>query len=129
MNLTLKVWRQENRKAEGRLETYKAEDIPVEIPADDDEPAVQAPRRIAATTGSPEPALRWLLPGAGGFLGGDSSVWLLNTTAEPVTVTVQPLGRAGLAADKVRLEPTSFRRIRLTPSADVFGWPIPLAMR
>ena len=30
MNLTLKVWRQENRKAEGRIETYPAKDIPAE---------------------------------------------------------------------------------------------------
>jgi len=28
MNLTLKVWRQENRKAHGRMETYEARDIP-----------------------------------------------------------------------------------------------------
>ena len=30
MNLTLKVWRQENRKASGRMETYHAKDIPQE---------------------------------------------------------------------------------------------------
>ncbi len=101
-----------------------AEDVPPDTPGGEDETVEQPPRRIAATTGSPEPALRWLLPGAGGFLGGDSSLWLLNTSAEAVTVTVQPLGRAGLAADKVRLEPTSFRRIRLTPNANIFGYRI-----
>ena len=30
MNLTLKVWRQENSKATGRIETYEARDIPAE---------------------------------------------------------------------------------------------------
>ena len=30
LNLTLKVWRQENRDAKGRIETYAAKDIPVD---------------------------------------------------------------------------------------------------
>lgn len=30
LNLTLKVWRQENREAKGRIETYAAKDIPVD---------------------------------------------------------------------------------------------------
>ena len=30
LNLTLKVWRQENREAKGRIETYVAKDIPVD---------------------------------------------------------------------------------------------------
>lgn len=104
-----------------------AEDVPVDSPGDD-EAEEPARRRIAATVGSPEPALRWLLPGAGGFLGGDSSIWLLNTSAEPVTVTLQPMGRSELSADKVRLEPTSFRRVRLTPNANVFGYRIESAI-
>ena len=28
LNLTLKVWRQENAKSEGRIETYEAKEIP-----------------------------------------------------------------------------------------------------
>ena len=28
LNLTLKVWRQENAQAQGRIETYEAHDIP-----------------------------------------------------------------------------------------------------
>ena len=30
LNLTLKVWRQENAQAQGRIETYKATNIPEE---------------------------------------------------------------------------------------------------
>ena len=30
LNLTLKVWRQENRETKGRIETYAAKDIPVD---------------------------------------------------------------------------------------------------
>ncbi|MFK7910493.1 MAG: succinate dehydrogenase/fumarate reductase iron-sulfur subunit [Akkermansiaceae bacterium] len=30
LNLTLKVWRQQNAEAEGRIETYEAKDIPIE---------------------------------------------------------------------------------------------------
>ena len=30
LNLTLKVWRQENAQAQGRIETYKAKNIPDE---------------------------------------------------------------------------------------------------
>ena len=30
INLTLKVWRQENKDAKGRIETYAAKDIPVD---------------------------------------------------------------------------------------------------
>ncbi|NND04316.1 MAG: hypothetical protein HKN91_16175 [Acidimicrobiia bacterium] len=104
-----------------------AEDVPLESPGDE-EPVDPAPRRIAGTVGSPEPALRWLLPGAGGFLGGESSIWLLNTSGDPVTVTLQPLGLTELTADKVRLEPTSFRRIRLTSNANVFGYRIESAI-
>lgn len=104
-----------------------AEDVPVETPGDD-EPADPMPRRIAGTVGSPEEFLRWLLPGAGGLVGGDTSLWLLNTSGDPVTVTIQPLGRGDLSADKVRIEATSFRRIRLTPNANVFGYRVESAI-
>ena len=31
MNLTLKVWRQQNKKSEGRFETYEVKDISSEM--------------------------------------------------------------------------------------------------
>ena len=43
-------------------------------------------------------------------------------------MTVQPLGRTVLVADKVRLEPTSFRRIRLTANANISGYRIDSAI-
>lgn len=105
-----------------------AEDLIEEIPNDDEPDTAPGPRRIAGTIGAPEESARWLLPGAGAFLGGDSSIWLLNTSAEPVTVTVQPLGRSEIAADKVRIEATSFTRIRLTANANVSGYLIESAI-
>jgi len=107
-----------------------AEDVIVENPGGDDEPAdEEEPRsRIAGTVGAPQQSASWLLPGAGGLVGGETSAWILNTTAEQITVTLQPLGRSSLAADKVSVAPNSFRRVRLPTSSSVGGYRIDAAV-
>lgn len=102
--------------------TVIAEDVP-EVTADPDgaDPA-EAGSRIAATVGAPKASRSWLLPGAGARLGGDSSLWILNSSSNAVTVTIQPLGSGQLPADKVRLEPKTFRRVRVGNRARVGGY-------
>ena len=82
-------------------------------------------RAVRETVGSSEDLedeLRWLLAGAGAAVGGDSSIWLLNTSPQAATVTLQPLGDRQLPADKVRVEPNTLRRVRLTSSPGVGGY-------
>ncbi len=110
-----------------------AEDVPADVAGEDDSiegnPAgSDAPVRIAATIGAPQASKSWLLAGVGGQVGGDSSIWLLNPNGQPVTVTIQPLGRAQLAADKVRVEPNTIRRVRLTATSGVGGYRLDAAL-
>jgi hypothetical protein len=72
---------------------------------------------LAGTVGAADPAGRWLLAGAGSVPGAETSIWLLNTSAEEVTVTVRALDAAGLS-DKVTLLPGTVRRY---PVADLIG--------
>ena len=90
----------------------------------EDEASPERPQQIAGTSGSRATATSWLLAGAGGQVGGDTSVWILNPNPEPISVTLQPLGEEALAADKVRVEPNSVRRVRLTTRAAVGGYEI-----
>ena len=107
--------------------TVVAEDVPEITAGPDETDPVDAGSRIAGTVGAPEPSRSWLLPGAGGDVGGRSSIWVLNTSAEAVTITIQPLGSAQLAADKVRLEPRTFRRVRVPGGRDVAGYRVDAA--
>ena len=84
--------------------------------------------RVAATVGARAPAGSWLLAGAGAALGGETSIWLLNTSDAAATVTLQPLGARPLAADKVLLAPNTIRRVRLTSSPGVGGYRIDSAV-
>ncbi len=75
----------------------------------DDQP--QRPfERIAGTVGSEVAARRWLLPGPNHLLEPRSSLWIMNPTADTVTVTIQPLGGRSLAADKISIDPGRARR-------------------
>jgi hypothetical protein len=106
-----------------------AEDVPVETPGSEDDTAQdEPPSRIAGTVGADRQSASWLLPGAGGRVGGDASIWLLNTSAEQITVTLQPLGSSSLAADKVSVAPNSFRRVRLSASTAVGGYRVDAAV-
>jgi hypothetical protein len=80
------------------------------------------PQRIAGTVGNPEPATRWLLTGPGGVRTAVSTVWILNSGAEPVTVSMQPLGGEELPAEKIQIEPGTVQRIVLSQEAGVSGF-------
>lgn len=99
-----------------------AEDVAEVAAGSEEEVAADSPARIAGTVGALQPSISWLLPGAGAPVGGQSSIWLLNTGTDAVTVTLQPLGSGAGAADKVRLEPGTFRRVRLTTDVGVAGY-------
>ncbi len=105
-----------------------AEDVAELTAGQDDADEATAGSRIAATVGAPNPARSWLLPGAGAAVGGQSSIWVLNTSSQSVTVTIQPLGSGQLAPDKVRLDPETFRRIRLSSSRRVGGYRVDAAV-
>lgn len=66
--------------------------------------------RVAGTIGSELLAKRWLLPGPNHLDEPRSSIWLMNPTADVVTVTLQPLGDRSLAADKISIDPGRARR-------------------
>lgn len=87
------------------------------VVAEDGDPEVesedQPPRpfeRIAGTVGSEVTARRWLLPGPNHLTDPRSSLWIMNPTADSITVTIQPLGGRSLAADKISIAPGRARR-------------------
>lgn len=88
-----------------------------------DEDAVQGDR-IAGTIGVSSPAQEWLVPGLEGVAAGDSTVWLLNTGAEPATVTLQPLGTRNLAASKQTVPAGSVLGVPLGHDVAVGGYQI-----
>lgn len=107
--------------------TVIAEDVPEITAGLDESDPVEAGSRIAATIGAPKASRSWLLPGAGADVGGRSSIWLLNTSSEAVTITIQPLGSGRLVADKVRLDAKTFRRVRLPVAEEVGGYRVDAA--
>lgn len=51
--------------------------------------------QVAATSGAPLTASRWMLPGAGAISAARTTLWFLNSGAEPITVTYQLLDAGG----------------------------------
>lgn len=88
----------------------------------EEEPAGPPSARIAGTAGAAEPARRWLLPGPGGLRTATSTIWVLNSHSEAVTVSVQPLGSEEFAADKLVLEAGTVRRVVLSQETGVAGY-------
>ena len=98
-----------------------AEDpIPPTIEGEEPEPIVGL--RIAATTGARSQASRWLLAGAGSPADAQSSVWILNTNPETVTVTLEPLGESSLASDKIQIEPGRIARYNVPADRAIQGY-------
>ncbi len=56
---------------------------------------------LAATVGNVDAATGWLVPGLGVVPGAVTTVRVMNPDVEPATVTIQPLGAAGLEATQV----------------------------
>lgn len=102
-----------------------AEDaVPVvaEEDSDDGQEEQLTAQRIAGMTGIDEPARRWLLTGPGGVRTATSTMWVLNTGTDAVTVTLQPLGEGDLPAEKIQLAPQTVQRIVLAQGGDVSGY-------
>jgi hypothetical protein len=87
--------------------------------AADEEPAGT---RVAATTGARSQSTRWLLPGAGSPADAQSSVWVMNSNPESVTVTLAPLGSVGVSSDKLQIEPGRIARYNVNASAGITGY-------
>ena len=75
---------------------------------------------LAGTIGARQPATRWLLPGAEPDLNAVASAWVLNSGAEPVTVTVQPLGGDAATASKLAVQAGTVRQVIAPATADGF---------
>lgn len=70
---------------------------------------------VAATSGAPLAALRWMLPGAGANSAARSSLWFLNSGAGDITVTYQLLDASGTVENpgKIILPAGTVRRVVL----------------
>jgi len=102
-----------------------SEDLTPAAPEEGGDGADEEPTaRIAGMVGSPAPARRWLLPGPGALRTAASSVWLMNSHTEPVTVTLQPLGVGDLVVEKVRIPPGQIARVVLPQESGVSGYQI-----
>ncbi len=101
-----------------------AEDVSEASPGDDDsdEEQITAADRIAGTPGAAAAAERWLLPGPGAVPAATSSVWLLNSGADPVTVVMRPLGLAEAPSEEVVLEAESVLRVVLPQQDATSGY-------
>jgi hypothetical protein len=75
----------------------------------------EADGQVAATSGAPLAARRWMLPGAGANSAARSSLWFLNTGAESITVTYQLLDAGGTVENpgKIILSAGTVRRVLL----------------
>jgi hypothetical protein len=71
--------------------------------------------QVAATSGAPLAARRWMLPGAGANSAARNSLWFLNTGAEAITVTYQLLDASGTVEEpgKIIVSPGTVRRVLL----------------
>jgi Family of unknown function (DUF5719) len=99
-----------------------AEDIPQADVGAGEEIDPDAPARIAGTIGV-QPATGWLLPGAGAILQAeDNSIWLLNTSDNPVTATITPIGLEPHAPNKVSVAAGTLVRVRLDPDVSVASY-------
>jgi hypothetical protein len=56
---------------------------------------------LAAMPGNPDPLERWLVPGLGIVPGADTSIWVLNPSADEATVMLRPLGVSSGGSDEV----------------------------
>jgi hypothetical protein len=75
----------------------------------------------AATSGAHTLASSWLVPGLGSVRGADSDLWILNTSAQQVTVTWATLDPSGRdRSGKVAVEAGTMRRVNL-PVAEASG--------
>lgn len=110
------------RSTEAVAAAVVAEDLVVTVAEEEEDPEEPATQRIAGVAGVTEPANRWLLTGPGAIRTATSTIWVLNTGTDPVTVTIQPLGDGELPADKIQLEPQSVRRVVLSQAGDVAGY-------
>lgn len=94
------------------------------VVAEDGDPEIESEdqptrrfERIAGTIGSEVVARRWLLPGTSHLTEPRFSVWLMNPTADVVTVTMQPIGVRALPADKISIDPGRVRRYQIDPGS------------
>ncbi len=99
-----------------------AEDLVQSVAEEAQDPEEVVAQRIAGTVGVPEPANRWLLTGPGGVRTATSTMWIMNSGANPVTVSILPLGSQSGTADKVQLEGGTVRRVVLSQASGVSGY-------
>jgi hypothetical protein len=78
--------------------------------------------RLAGTIGTSAPATRWLLPGLQAVADANSEVWLLNTSDQSATVTLQPLGVESLTPFKEIVPPGSVLGVPLGYDVTVGGY-------
>ena len=95
-----------------------AEGFPPPAVEGEDTPPVAGP--LAGTVGAAAPARRWLLAGAGAVSGAETSLWLLNTSAEEITVTIRALGVEAVP-EKVTLLPGTVRRLQVADGTAPVG--------
>ncbi len=93
-----------------------------DIEGEEEEDETEVTSRIAGTVGAPQPVQRWLLPGPGAVRAAVSSVWLMNSHSEAVTVSLQPLGVGELEVEEVLVEAGTTVRIVLPQETGVSGY-------
>lgn len=89
-----------------------------------DEGSGPAADRIAGTVGVSSPATEWLVPGLQAVPDGSATIWLMNTGADPATVTLQPLGASTFAASKQSVPPESVVGLPLDYDPAIGGYRI-----
>ncbi|GMQ86578.1 MAG: hypothetical protein BMS9Abin07_2162 [Acidimicrobiia bacterium] len=67
---------------------------------------------LASTTGTIDPATRWLITGIGVVPAADSSVWLMNASGDQATVTLIPLGATSAGPNKMIVAPGSIVEVQ-----------------
>ncbi|MEN8234700.1 MAG: DUF5719 family protein [Actinomycetota bacterium] len=84
----------------------------------DETPAPPTFTGLAAMPGTTDPRERWLVPGLGIVPGAETSIWVLNSTGDDATVTVEPLGVSSNRVEKVLIQPGRYAEIPIAPLSE-----------
>lgn len=95
-----------------------AEDLLLTDSSQDEADDEQPPLRLAGTIGLQTQARRWLVVGPGSVPDSSGAVWLLNTSEQPVTVTMTHLTGSDREprVEKIVVPPTSNLRVPVSGS-------------
>ncbi len=73
---------------------------------------------LAAMPGNADALQRWLVPGLGVVPGADTSIWILNPSADDATVSVTPIGVSARKVTEIVVPAGTFAEVPIPPISE-----------